>query len=548
MYVRCMDGETAVEERTGRRSRPPSISVSMFDGSPMLALSLDHQDRNTPAANIAGELIKLADAAPWILPLPELTTPDPGEAEEPSAHRLRSPAAALLEAHRPGGELARKLERVSLADADDATLVEIVAAWEREASWAAAQQARAIAELGRRRSAGGPRSARSTVYEVEARLSLTKYAAEGRITTAEALEEFPAVADALAAGHIDLRKANVLLLEEWLSPDERRTVHDKLLPDADIYTAPQLREMMRREALTANPGAARTRHAKAYGDRHLRVDPGPDAMSFLSGYLRADDAETVRIAVDAMAVAAKGPGDARTLDQRRADAFTDVFRTILDTGTTPAGAALPALQRRSPHIQVTVAGGTLLGLDDRPAELGGYGPIPAELARHIAQDGTWRALFTDAATGEFVALSSKAYRPGADLTRTVLARDVTCVFMGCRTPAWRCEIDHVDSYDAARATIVEQTATEKVDSKCHSHHDVKTVGLWDADREPTTGEVTWTAPTGHTYVRRPVRPPGPPPRASTARGPVQGPPGPVQESPGPERPHSAPDPDDPPPF
>jgi hypothetical protein len=547
-----MDGETVVKERTVRRSRPPSISVSMFDGAPILALSLDYADRDTPTADIASELIQLASAAPWILPQPELTTPDQDEAVEPSPHRLRSPAAALLEAHRPGPELARKLERTSLADADDATLVEIVAAWEREASWAAAQQARAIAELGRRRAAGGPRSARSTVYEVEARLSITKYAAEGRVTTAEALEEFPLVADALAAGHIDLRKANVLLLEEWLSPDERRVVHDKLLPDADIHTAPQLREMMRREALTANPTAARKRHAKAYGDRHLRVDPGPDAMSFLSGYLRADDAETVRIAVDAMAVAAKGPGDARTLDQRRADAFTDIFRTILDTGTTPAGAALPALQRRSPHIQVTVAGGTLLGLDDQPAELGGYGPIPADLARQIAQDGTWRALFTDAATGEFVALSSKAYRPGADLTRTVLARDVTCVFMGCRTPAWRCEIDHVDSYDAAKAAVVEQTATEKVDSKCHSHHDVKTVGLWDADREPTTGEVTWTAPTGHTYVRRPVRPPGPPPLRSNADGSVPEPPGSdgsVPEPPGPERPGSPEvDRDDPPPF
>lgn len=532
-----MDEDVAVAERNPRCRRPPAISVSMLDGEPVLALSLDYDDRDTPEADIAGELVELADAAPWILPHPDLTTPDPDEAEEPSPHRLRSPAAALLEAHRPGPELARKLERASLADADDATLVEIVAAWEREAAWTAAQQARAITELGRRRAAAGPRSARSTVYEVEARLSITKYAAESRITTAEALEEFPAVADALAAGHIDLRKANVLLLEEWLSPDERRLVHDKLLPDADIYTAPQLREMMRRAALTANPAAAKKRHAKAYGDRNLRVDPGPDAMSFLSGYLRADDAEAVRTAVDAMAVAAKGLGDTRTMDQRRADAFTDVFRTILDTGTTPAGVALPALQRRSPHIQVTVAGGTLLGLDDQPAELGGYGPIPAELAREIAQDGTWRTLFTDAATGEFVALSSKAYRPGADLTRTVLARDVTCVFMGCRTPAWRCEIDHIQSYDAARAEILEQTATEKVDAKCHGHHDVKTVGLWDTDRDPTTGEVTWTAPTGHVYVRRPVRPPGPPPQRAAGDGAVGEPPGSARD-----------DPDHPPPF
>jgi hypothetical protein len=536
MYVRCMDEEVAFGQGSAGHRGPPSVCVSMVDGEPVLELRLGYDDHDTPEGDIAAELVELARAAPWLLPLPELTTPDPGEAEDPSSHRLRSPAAVLLEKHRPGPELARKLERACVADADDATLVEVIAGWEREAAWVAAQQARALVELGRRRAAGGPRSARSAVFEVEARLSITRYAAEARMDTAEGLEEFPAVADALAVGHIDVRKANVLLDEEWLTPEERRVVHARLLPDADLYTAPQLREMMRRAALTANPAASRTRHAKAHACRHLRIDPGPDAMSFVSGYIRADKAATLRTVVDAMAVGARGNGDARTMDQLRADAFTDVFDVIADTGITPAGAAVPNLQRRAPHIQVTVAGGTLLGLDDQPAELGGYGPIPAELARQIAQDGTWRALFTDAATGEFVALSSKAYRPGADLTRTVIARDVTCVFMGCRTPAWRCEIDHIDSYDAAKAALIEQTATEKVDSKCHSHHDIKTVGLWDADRDPATGDVTWTAPTGHTYVRRPVRPPGPPPRQQAG--------GSAQKSPGPPRYG----PDDPPPF
>jgi hypothetical protein len=350
------------------------------------------------------------------------------------------------------------------------------------------------------------------VFEVEARLSLTRYAAEARVSTAEALEDFPAVADSLAAGHIDLRKANVLLLEESLSADERRTVHEKLLPDADLYTAPQLRDMMRREALTANPAAARKRHAKAHADREVRSDPAPDGMAWFSAYVRADQAETARVVVDAMAQGVKAKGDGRTLPQLRADIFSDLFRAMADSGKDLVGHDLPRLQRRSPHIQVTVAAGTLLGLDDQPAILGGYGPIPAHLAREIAQDGTWRALFTDAATGEFVALASKAYRPGADLTRTIVARDVTCVFPGCRIPAWACEIDHIDSYDEARKEILAQTDVHTCDAKCHGHHDVKTVGLWDSSRDPATGEVTWTAPTGHQYVRKPVRPPGPPPQ------------------------------------
>jgi hypothetical protein len=33
---------------------------------------------------------------------------------------------------------------------------------------------------------------------------------------------------------------------------------------------------------------------------------------------------------------------------------------------------------------------TLIGIDDQPAFLHGYGPITAEVARRIAANGTWR--------------------------------------------------------------------------------------------------------------------------------------------------------------
>ncbi|HEX2289124.1 MAG TPA: hypothetical protein VHH53_02770, partial [Pseudonocardiaceae bacterium] len=42
-----------------------------------------------------------------------------------------------------------------------------------------------------------------------------------------------------------------------------------------------------------------------------------------------------------------------------------------------------------PLVSVIVPITMLLGLDDQPAELVGYGPIPADLAREIAAEGTW---------------------------------------------------------------------------------------------------------------------------------------------------------------
>ncbi|WP_163569695.1 hypothetical protein [Fodinicola feengrottensis] len=47
---------------------------------------------------------------------------------------------------------------------------------------------------------------------------------------------------------------------------------------------------------------------------------------------------------------------------------------------------------RKPRVdlRVVVGAGTLLGLDDKPAFLAGYGAIPASMARRLAKDSTWR--------------------------------------------------------------------------------------------------------------------------------------------------------------
>jgi Domain of unknown function (DUF222) len=59
-------------------------------------------------------------------------------------------------------------------------------------------------------------------------------------------------------------------------------------------------------------------------------------------------------------------------------------------GTTHGGVGLG-----KPLVSVIVPITMLLGLDEQPGELVGYGPIPASLAREIAAEGTWRRLLTD---------------------------------------------------------------------------------------------------------------------------------------------------------
>lgn len=85
----------------------------------------------------------------------------------------------------PGPGLAAALAAVDLAGLDDGELVDVVAAWRRQASWVQAGELAAIAELGRRREAGSSRAAEFASAEVG--LALTRVAlVEGRIDLVKA--------------------------------------------------------------------------------------------------------------------------------------------------------------------------------------------------------------------------------------------------------------------------------------------------------------------------------------------------------------------------
>jgi hypothetical protein len=85
-------------------------------------------------------------------------------------------------------------------------------------------------------------------------------------------------------------------------------------------------------------------------------------------------------------------------------------------------------------VQVTVAATTLLGLDNHPGELAGYGPITAQTARHLAADATWRRILTDPISGTVLDVGRTTYRPPQALADHVRIRDRTCRFPGCRHP------------------------------------------------------------------------------------------------------------------
>jgi hypothetical protein len=174
------------------------------------------------------------------------------------------------------------------------------------------------------------------------------------------------------------------------------------------------------------------------------------------------------------------------MDQLRADVLADLAYATLERPD------LPRNHRRRPHIQVTVAASTLLGLDDQPGELAGYGPITAQVARRIAAEGTWRRLLTDPATGGLLDYGTTVYEPPQNLTDHIITRDQTCRGLGCRIRAERCDLDHTLRFPDG------PTADHNLTCQCRRCHIRKHQAGWKLQLLPN-GDVIWTSPTGHRY-------------------------------------------------
>jgi hypothetical protein len=149
---------------------------------------------------------------------------------------------------------------------------------------------------------------------------------------------------------------------------------------------------------------------------------------------------------------------------------------------------------RPVSVRVTVPLSTLIGIDNLPAELAGYGPIPASVARRLAAHGTWRRILTDPVSGAVLDYGTTRYRPPPDLVELVHLRDRTCRWPGCHHPAARTQTDHTTPAAAGGSTSAAGLGPECW--PCHLH---KTHGGWQV-HQPQPGRFHWTAPDGHTYT------------------------------------------------
>jgi len=378
-------------------------------------------------------------------------------------------------------------------------LIEATAALGRVIAYAQALQVRLLVRFARLRPAepGASRGfSEFAADELAPALRISRNAAAGQLALATQLtERLPATLAALEAGVVDLAKARVMAdVTAPVSVAQAAQVEERVLARAPRQTAPQLRASARRAILSIDPNGAQARHRYARAERRVTLFPLEDGMAELRALLPAEDAIAVYRRLDIHARWAQAPGDRRSADNRRADALVDL---VVGTGDPPTGHGGPGRAGGAGvEIQVTVPATSLLGMDDQPGELAGYGPVPAAVARELAADGTWRRLLTDPVAGKLVEYGRTTYRPSAALGKHVRARDATCRFPGCRHPARHCDLDHTVPYPAG------PTSADNLGSLCRHHHRLKHQAGWTVTQDD--GAVfTWTSPTGRRYSTTP---------------------------------------------
>ena len=349
----------------------------------------------------------------------------------------------------------------------------------------------------------------------------------GHVRLALALtRDMPYALAALAAGELSEWRAQIIVRETaTLSREDRRLVDVEVVGDpAQPVGALGDRELARRVRAVAcriDAASVLARAARAQADRRVTLRPAPDTMAYLTALLPVAQAVAAHASLTAAADAARAAGDERGKGQVMAD-------TLVERVTGQASAeAVPV------EVQLVMSAEALLGGDDTPAQLRGYGTVPAQWARDLLtptgalaattsagsadlgvfggaardqdaecakQAWVWlRRLFTHPVTGSLVAMDSVRRVFDGGLRRFLLARDAgTCRTPWCDAPARH--LDHVhDHADGG------PTSADNGQGLCVRCNLTKQLPGFTAttvtDKEPGAPHtVVTTTPTGHAYT------------------------------------------------
>ena len=255
------------------------------------------------------------------------------------------------------------------------------------------------------------------------------------------VHEMPGVLRALQRGDTSEWRATIIARETaHLSPEQRTQIDtaiaDQLHGWGDARTEREARAWRSGWIRTGR----RTAPARPKRDRRVSIRPAPDCMSYLTALLPMKQGVAVYGELHRRAMsAAVDPDEHRSRGQVMADEL--VNRIMTPAQGEPVQPAI--------EVHLVMTDRTLADADDEPAQVLGYGPVPAPVARDLvkadAKTKVWvRRVYTDPATGDLAGTDARR-RDFPHIARMFLtARD-----QQCRTPYCGAPIRHADHALAA---------------------------------------------------------------------------------------------------
>ncbi|WP_422749999.1 HNH endonuclease [Mycobacterium sp. WMMD1722] len=382
--------------------------------------------------------------------------------------------------------------------ADEAALVQRLAALETAKAAAAAGQARVTALLDARRraaeaAAGVPAAQRGRGLAAEIALARRTSPNQGgrHLGFARALvHEMPCTLAALQCGALTEWRATLLVRESaCLSVAQRGLLDAELCGDPARLAGwgdKRIEAEAKKVAYRLNAQAFVDRAAKAAEDRTVTVRPAPDCMTYVTVLLPV--AQGV-----GMYAALKRVADTTFDDRTRGQVMADTaFERI--TGQ-------PATEPVQVAVNLVLPDTALLSADERPAHMQGYGPIPAGTARRLIKEAaeggraSLRRLYAQPTSGALVAMESRARIFPKGLSTFIDLRD-----QRCRTPYCDAPIrhhDHATPYAKGGKTTLLNGLGEC--ERCNYH---KEAPGWEVNTVEVDGVhiAAFTTPTGQRHI------------------------------------------------
>ena len=312
-----------------------------------------------------------------------------------------------------------------------------------------------------------------------------------------------------------------------------------LVPAVVGLTIGRFENAVDRAVIAVDPAAAEERRTDVVRERRVWLfrngsgADGTDGGATLWASGPADGLAGAMAALDASARWYRGQGDPRTVDQLRHDLLVtacttgrldaphDLVTTALrqalsspdGTAPTAAGVALAPRPDVPVHVNVTITLQTLLGLNDHPAALAGYGPIPAQMARDLttdpARDVIWRCVVVDDTHATVMGVGKTTYTrghmAGANLRTFLDVAAPECEIGWCSAKAEHCDLEHHTPHADGGATC-----SCNVGRTCRRHHRLKTTDDLpvrpSTDPEHPPGTNIRTTPGGREVVELPYAP------------------------------------------